>query len=132
MREIFAGTLEGHRHVIRSSNLMPLHLHCLKKLNRILLSIPEYVKMNNIDPTPCMCQEHMSDEASGPEDEDIESKEVWKTRMAVAYGMKDPMPVMIGKLKFLKKIEHKWQLERVSNPALFDKEQMQYLLQLAF
>ena len=58
--------------------------------------------MNDIDLTPCMCQEHMSDEASGPEDEDVESKEDWRNCMT------DPTPATIGKLKFLEKIEPEW------------------------
>jgi hypothetical protein len=114
MKEIIAGTLDGHRHVICRSNLLQQHLHRIKKLNRILSAIPEYIKTKDIDPTPCMCQEHMSDEASGPEDEGVESKEDWKMRMATAYGMKDPTPLTIGKLKFLEKIEPEWRSKRVS------------------
>ena len=77
------------------------------------LAIPAYLEKNNVDPTLCMCPDHLSDEASGPEDEDIESKEAWKLRMATAYGMKDPTAATVSKLKFLEKIEPKWRSERV-------------------
>jgi len=88
-------------------------LTLLKKLDRMMSAIPQYIDVHKIDPTVCLCQDHMSDEASGPEDEAIESKDEWKMRMAVAYGMKDPTPGVISKMKFLEKIRPEWRSEQV-------------------
>jgi len=84
-----------------------------------MTAIPAYIEEHNLDPTPCMCQEHMSDEASGPEDEELESRNDWKIRMAIAYGMKEPTAVTVSKLKFLEKIRPSWRSERVSSGFIF-------------
>jgi hypothetical protein len=42
------------------------------------------------DPMPFIGADHMSDEASGPDDESDETFTDWKLRMAAAHGIKDP------------------------------------------
>ena len=57
-------------------------------------------------------QEHMSDEASGPED-DTESLQDWKLRMALSWGIESPEYEVISKLKFLEVIDPAWRSEEV-------------------
>jgi hypothetical protein len=47
----------------------------------LLTAVDAYIKMHARDPTDLLCEEMMSDYASGPEDVS-ESQETWKLRMA--------------------------------------------------
>ncbi|KDQ26374.1 hypothetical protein PLEOSDRAFT_169180 [Pleurotus ostreatus PC15] len=58
------------------------------KCERLLLGVPTFFQRHDLDPTPFIVQEHMSDEASGPED-DTEEHAAWKLRMAAYKGMDD-------------------------------------------
>ena len=49
-------------------------------------AVETYIERHGCDPTCLIEDAHMSDEASGPEDED-EGKDEWKLRMAVECGL---------------------------------------------
>lgn len=57
-------------------------------------------------------QEFLSDEASGPEDESIESKGVWKVRMAAAADLPLAPDAQKG-LKILEVLTPAWRSESV-------------------
>ncbi|KAJ7737496.1 hypothetical protein B0H16DRAFT_1730275 [Mycena metata] len=59
-------------------------------------------------------QEFLSDEASGPEDESIESKEVWKVRMAAAADLPLAPDAQKG-MKILEVLTPAWRSESYSN-----------------
>jgi hypothetical protein len=76
-------------------------------------AVPSYVELHGRDPTGLIFQEHMSDEASGPESKQEESQQQWKMRMAEALGMKEPNVEAIAKLKFLEVIKPGWRSKEV-------------------
>jgi hypothetical protein len=46
-----------------------------------------YIKTYRVDPTDILCEEMMSDYASGPEDIEFESLQNWTERIAKASGI---------------------------------------------
>ncbi|KAG1781450.1 hypothetical protein EV702DRAFT_1244564 [Suillus placidus] len=73
------------------------------------------VQHDGADPSPFVIPDHMSDEASRPEDE-AETYDDWKQRMATAAGFAAETP--ISHLKFLKVIEPQWRSTQQSR--IFD------------
>ena len=84
----------------------------MKKATRLMKAVPTYINKHGKDPTPLIYQEHMSDEASGPED-DEESQDDWKFRMARVSGILVPTDEAIGRLKFLEVVEPGWRSREV-------------------
>jgi hypothetical protein len=82
-------------------------LACLAK------AVPTYIELHGRNPEPLLYQEHMSDEASGPEDGRGESKDGWKLRMARVSGIDSPTAEMVVKLKFLEVIKPAWRSDEV-------------------
>jgi hypothetical protein len=56
----------------------------------------------------------MSDEASGPENEDTRGLAAWKTRMAYTNGYDDVSAAALAKLNFLEVLEAPWRSDEVS------------------
>ncbi|KAL4259476.1 hypothetical protein AB1N83_007668 [Pleurotus pulmonarius] len=84
-----------------------------EKCKRLLLAVPKFIEHHGIDPTPFIVQEHMSDEASGPEDDtEPESDDVWKRRMATLKGMGDV--VDLSRLMFTEVIKPEWRSDVLS------------------
>lgn len=67
--------------------------------------------MHDCDPEPLIIADHMSDEASGPEDVEVESKEEWKRRMATEHGISED--VNIDKIRFCEVIKPLWRSDKV-------------------
>ena len=59
----------------------------------------------------------MSDEASGPEDEDLEDKLEWKRRMAEELGMGNVSDKLLDGMSFLENIKPLWRSEEVSHAS---------------
>lgn len=94
----------------------------MQKVNRLLKAVPTYIERYRHDPTLLITEQHMSDADSGPEDEN-EQRAEWKLRMAEKYGIADPQPVAIEKMKFLEVIAPEWRS---------DKERTAYQLSFNF
>jgi hypothetical protein len=91
-----------------------LNMHSLiplQKVNRLLKAVPAYIEKYGRDPSALLCEQHMSDAASGPEDNSNESRADWKTRMAAEKGIE--LQEAIAKLKFLEVIKPEWQSVQV-------------------
>jgi hypothetical protein len=65
-----------------------------------------------------VCEEHMSDEASGPDSEDdtYDSHAAWKTDLARLRGMKDVSRAALATKSFLEVITPDWR----SQPVIFN------------
>ena len=87
-------------------------LKSVQKANHLLKVVPTYIEKYGQDPTLLITEQHMSDAASGPEDES-EPRDEWKLRMAEKYGIVDPQPATIEKMKFLEIIAPEWRSEKV-------------------
>ncbi|KAJ7491573.1 hypothetical protein B0H11DRAFT_2228734 [Mycena galericulata] len=62
-----------------------------------------------------MEEENMSDEASGPEDDNVEGFSNWKRRMATSAEYGDVAPAAFAKLHFLEVLEADWRSEKLTN-----------------
>jgi hypothetical protein len=60
-----------------------------------------------------LTQELLSDEASGPEDENEESLAAWKVRMAAAAGHTDLTPAALKNKDFVEVLECPWRSDQV-------------------
>ena len=88
-----------------------LTLTGIQKVTRRRKAIPKYIELHARDPSQLLCESHMSDDASGPEDEDEESRDDWKARMATE---RDLLPgIEITKIKFLETVKPEWRSEKV-------------------
>ncbi|KAJ7764465.1 hypothetical protein B0H14DRAFT_2633586 [Mycena olivaceomarginata] len=70
-----------------------------------------HAAQHNLDPTTLkdlLHEEHMSDEASGPEDTTQESVANWKARIARASGHGDLSPPALAPLNFVEVLEADW------------------------
>ncbi|KAJ7114851.1 hypothetical protein C8R44DRAFT_984222 [Mycena epipterygia] len=82
-----------------------------QKAQQRQLAAPKYAVEHNLDPDvvkDVMHEEHMSDEVSGPEDEEEESFPNWKRRMAIASGYGDLPPAVLAKMNFVEVLEPDW------------------------
>ncbi|KAJ7233435.1 hypothetical protein C8J57DRAFT_1729472, partial [Mycena rebaudengoi] len=68
--------------------------------------------------TSTLNEQHLSDEASGPEDEAVESKDAWKVRMAIQHGVKDLSPASLKKYQFLEVLQSPWRSSQYSDISL--------------
>ncbi|KAF9468339.1 hypothetical protein BDZ94DRAFT_781360 [Collybia nuda] len=84
-----------------------------EKVKRLAMMVPAYVEEYGVDPTCLLDEKHMSDEASGPEDEDVETKEQWKSRMGSMMGISTPAALM--NVRFLETIKPNWRSDELSD-----------------
>jgi hypothetical protein len=80
----------------------------------LLTAAEAYIEMGGADPTDLLCEEMMSDYASGPEHA-IESKEAWKLRMAKESKIDGAsMPAQaFDKLVFWERVHPEWRSDEV-------------------
>jgi hypothetical protein len=74
------------------------------------------VQHDSTDPSPFVIPNHISDEASGPENE-AETYDDWKRRMATAAGFAAETP--ISHLKFLEVVKSQWKSTQVCLKIFF-------------
>ncbi|KAJ7936258.1 hypothetical protein B0H13DRAFT_2303973 [Mycena leptocephala] len=55
----------------------------------------------------------LSDEASGPENDEEESPGAWKVRMAMRHGLQDVSATALKKFTFLEVLENRWRSDEV-------------------
>lgn len=91
-------------------------MKCLQKFGQLLTAVPRYVQLHNRDPTDLLCEEMMSDYASSPEDESVETVEDWKLRMAKEQGMDGTQMAANNyeKMVFWERIHPGWRSDDVS------------------
>ncbi|KAJ7794261.1 hypothetical protein B0H14DRAFT_3497176 [Mycena olivaceomarginata] len=97
-----------------------------QNLEHIKSQIQPYTESRGINPAvleDMLHEQHLSDEASGPEDEEQESFAVWKLRMAAKYGIRDLSPTGLKKLQFVEVLECPWRSEKYSR-MLHDMQSM--------
>ncbi|TDL13707.1 hypothetical protein BD410DRAFT_903240 [Rickenella mellea] len=87
------------------------------KCHRLLKhAVPLYKQKYDIDPSDLLAHEHMSDEASGPED--AEDMGEWKKRMACATfgaaGVEAMPKVQYDRLKFVEVVKPLWRSDELS------------------
>ncbi|TDL17024.1 hypothetical protein BD410DRAFT_843958 [Rickenella mellea] len=87
-----------------------------EKYTRLLnVAVPLYKEKHGVDPTVLLCADHMSDEASGPEDGDEEDVNDWKRRMFTAtFGTSDTTDVQLKGMKFQEVIKPNWRSDELS------------------
>ncbi|KAJ6628379.1 hypothetical protein B0H10DRAFT_1991128 [Mycena sp. CBHHK59/15] len=90
------------------------------KLDQIKKAVDEYAVKNGLDPVTIsglLCEEHMSDEASGPDSEDdtYESHAAWKRDMARLGDFTDVSRDALDKLKFLEVLICDWRSDAMSH-----------------
>ncbi|KAJ7830964.1 hypothetical protein B0H13DRAFT_2213170 [Mycena leptocephala] len=96
------------------------HRHSQRRLHKseqILKVVDAYAAQFDIDPEilkEIINAEYLSDEVSGPEDESVETKEVWKVRMAAISDM-SLEPNALKKLHFLEILQPGWRSDSYSN-----------------
>lgn len=83
----------------------------LQKCKRLRAGIAVYVDRHGVDPTPFLCDDHMSDEASGPDSSSEEDIGSWQQRMADALDIHSED---LSTFKFLEVIRPEWRSEQVS------------------
>jgi len=87
-----------------------------KKSAQLATATSAYIETYGVDPTDILCEEMMSDYASGPEDIGLESLENWRNRMAEVSGIdvtKMP-PQALDKMVFWERITPEWRSTKVS------------------
>ncbi|KZP32745.1 hypothetical protein FIBSPDRAFT_943744 [Athelia psychrophila] len=86
------------------------------KFAQLLTAVPTYLELHQIDPSNLLCEEMMSDYASGPEDEDVETKDEWKKRMGEKIGVDaEKMPRhTYERMVFWERIRAEWRSEELS------------------
>ncbi|KAH9856600.1 hypothetical protein C2E23DRAFT_684121, partial [Lenzites betulinus] len=84
------------------------------KASNLLKGVPVYIERHGIDPSPFLVQDMMSDEASGPEDGEVEDKVVWKRRMAEKCGMKDKTDAQLKHIVFFETVKPAWRSDVLS------------------
>jgi hypothetical protein len=82
-----------------------------QKADRLMTARQAYIEKFGVDPVDLVHADHMSDEASGPEDDD-ESEDDWKRRMAEKMGM--PANWQVENLSFLEVMQSPWRSDEVS------------------
>jgi hypothetical protein len=97
----------GH-FALRLSGALTRH----QKVSRRSKAVSTYIGLHDCDPSPLLIESHMSDDASGPDEEEGESREVWKRRMAQEKNFRPGID--IEQLKFLETVKPEWRSEKVS------------------
>ncbi|OJT14068.1 hypothetical protein TRAPUB_9380 [Trametes pubescens] len=85
-----------------------------KKCANLKLAAPGYQAEYGVDPLELLVPDMMSDDASGPEDENIESKIEWKCRMAQKAGMVGRTDDELSKMVFFEVIRPNWRSEALT------------------
>lgn len=93
---------------------------------------PLYKERYGVDPTELIIQEHMSDDASGPESDTEETHEEWMYRMADTYGFdtttKSPTDLM--QFAFREVIDCNWRADEVPRHITCTQKLIQTTAQL--
>ncbi|KAJ6564364.1 hypothetical protein B0H19DRAFT_1285779, partial [Mycena capillaripes] len=87
------------------------------KLEHIKSQIAAYCAARGINPAvveDMLVEQHLSDEASGPEDDGGETFEAWKIRIAVRFGITDLSAANLKNYHFLEVLECAWRSETYS------------------
>ncbi|KAJ8516428.1 hypothetical protein ONZ45_g6262 [Pleurotus djamor] len=84
----------------------------IEKASRLLSVVPAYIEKHGADPSDLIAQEHMSDEASGPEFDDDEEFNSWKLRMAASKNMRE---ADISEVTFWEVVKPVWRSDRLSS-----------------
>ncbi|KAH7923258.1 hypothetical protein BV22DRAFT_967311, partial [Leucogyrophana mollusca] len=82
-----------------------------EKADRLMSARQTYLKKHGADPTDIIHADHMSDEASGPEDD--EPEDTWKRRMADKMGM--PVGMLLDNLIFLEVTNSPWRANELGD-----------------
>jgi hypothetical protein len=82
-------------------------------------AVDRFIAKHGWDPTDLILCDHLSDEASGPEDEGSESKAAWKARMARKLGMVVRDQEVLMRLKIWERIRPEWRSEKVRLTSIF-------------
>ncbi|TFY75128.1 hypothetical protein EWM64_g8882 [Hericium alpestre] len=86
------------------------------KLKHLQMAVPAYIKKHKKDPTPLLHADHMSDEASGPEDyQNEEEVNEWKKDMANRLGLTNLTPKGLEQLAVFEVIIPDWRSEYTSD-----------------
>ncbi|KAJ7811037.1 hypothetical protein B0H13DRAFT_2384176 [Mycena leptocephala] len=102
----------------------------LTKTKQLQRAVEKFAAKYDLDPKDVMELLHeqlMSDEASGPENEDTRGLAAWKTRMAYTNGYDDVSAAALAKLNFLEVLEAPWRSDEMSN-SLHELAQIAYNL----
>ncbi|KAL1951518.1 hypothetical protein VTO73DRAFT_667 [Trametes versicolor] len=84
------------------------------RASNLLKAVPVYIERHGVDPSPFLIPDMMSDEASGPEDEEVEDKKTWKRRMAEKCGMKDKTDAQLKHITFFETVKPEWRSDMLS------------------
>ncbi|KAL1937069.1 hypothetical protein VTO73DRAFT_15138 [Trametes versicolor] len=85
-----------------------------KKCVNLKCAAPAYAAKYGVCPMELLVPDMMSDDASGPEDEEVESKVAWKRRMAEKSGMVGRTDDELSKMVFFEVIRPNWRSEALS------------------
>ena len=80
----------------------------LQKCEKLLSMVDAYAEKNGVDPTNLLTPDMMSDEASGPEDDDEDSVAEWKRDMAAKAGISGRSDAQLAKMSFFEVIKPEW------------------------
>jgi hypothetical protein len=82
-------------------------------------AVDRFIAKHKWDPTDLILCNHLSNEASGPEDEEVESKAAWKGRMARKLGMTVRNQEVLMRLKIWERIRPEWRSEKVRLTSIY-------------
>jgi hypothetical protein len=96
-------------------NCYSIHSNSAQQFEHLLTAVESYIQLGGQDPTDLLCEEMMSDYASGPEDA-AESHEAWKLRMAKESKMDGAGMAAhaFDKLVFWERIHPEWRSDEAS------------------
>lgn len=89
-----------------------------KKADRLTSACEKYMELHGVDPIHVIHADHMSDEASGPED-DGEAVEDWRRRMSVKKGY--PPGIDIDGMVFMEVLKNPWRSNEVIKHSIIEK-----------
>ncbi|KIJ14141.1 hypothetical protein PAXINDRAFT_156253 [Paxillus involutus ATCC 200175] len=86
---------------------------CKEKAEQLILARDAYIAKYGVDPVPVVYADHMSDEASGPEDDTDQSRKEWEMEMATKAGLAADGD--LEGLNFLEVLKSPWRSEELGN-----------------
>ncbi|KAJ7498343.1 hypothetical protein B0H11DRAFT_1641763, partial [Mycena galericulata] len=104
----------AHRAEVNKHNLRWYNRRC--RVSDRLASCADKIGLKPETLEAILHEQHLSDEASGPEDEAEETKDAWKVRMAIAHGFADVSPAAMSKRHFLEVLECGWRSDAYTIP----------------
>ncbi|KAM5538511.1 hypothetical protein V8D89_007844 [Ganoderma adspersum] len=84
------------------------------KCEKLLSMVDAYTEKYGIDPTDLLTPDMMSDEASGPEDDDEGSEAEWKRKMAAKAGISGRSDAQLAKMSFFEVVKPDWRSDELS------------------